>query len=136
MPMLKRYVHSTKLQLKFSDQKLRLSALRGGRAAGGGFLRAMRYFLLHTLSTGLTPSTRTTGQAHSEQALAKVARLLQELASRGAKKSARAFRRSTPTRTIKDLRCSHHKGENLSMFCLVCKTAVCCLCLQVRLHRF
>ncbi|PIO72720.1 b-box zinc finger [Teladorsagia circumcincta] len=40
-------------------------------------------------------------------------------------------RRSTPTRTIKDVRCSQHKGETLSMFCHVCKTAVCCLCLQV-----
>uniref|UniRef100_A0A7I4YZJ8 E3 ubiquitin-protein ligase TRIM9 n=1 Tax=Haemonchus contortus TaxID=6289 RepID=A0A7I4YZJ8_HAECO len=43
-------------------------------------------------------------------------------------------RRSTPTRTIKDVRCSQHKGETLSMFCHVCKTAVCCLCLQEVKH--
>ncbi|KAL6743673.1 hypothetical protein Aduo_016690 [Ancylostoma duodenale] len=45
-----------------------------------------------------------------------------------------AQRRTTPTRTIKDLRCSQHKGEALTMFCLVCKTAVCCLCLQEVKH--
>ncbi|KAK5978000.1 Tripartite motif-containing protein 9, partial [Trichostrongylus colubriformis] len=37
-------------------------------------------------------------------------------------------RRPPPTRTSVDVRCSQHKGETLSLFCHVCKTAVCCLC--------
>ncbi|KAJ1370976.1 hypothetical protein KIN20_032830 [Parelaphostrongylus tenuis] len=43
-------------------------------------------------------------------------------------------RRNPRTRAFKDLRCSHHNSETLSMFCLVCKTAVCCLCLQEIKH--
>lgn len=43
-------------------------------------------------------------------------------------------RRISRSRVAKGIRCSQHKTETLSMFCLVCKTAVCCLCLQEMKH--
>lgn len=43
-------------------------------------------------------------------------------------------RARTPIGALKDCRCMNHPSELLSMYCTICRTAVCCVCLQEIRH--